>query len=186
MRRNVILTLVLLVALLSLTVYFVLRDKDSRKEIGTTVVDEKGVVRQDPSNATFTIEGESVKLSGGRNETSVAPGSSFMEETSILDKFAYGDLNGDNKEDTVLLLARYGAGSGTFVYLATFVSGTVTYRGSNAVFLGDRISPESITVSAGTITVRYLDREPDEPMAAEPTVSVTRQFVYINGELQEK
>lgn len=186
MRRNVILVLIFLLALIALVGYFALRGKDSRVKIGTPVVDEQGIPRQDPSNATFMIEGESVKLSGGKNETSIAPGSSFMEETSLLDKFAYGDINGDGKEDTALLLARYGAGSGTFVYLAVFVSGPVAYRGSNAIFLGDRISPETISVSAGTITAKYLDRKSDEPMAAEPTIPVARQFVYRNGELQEK
>lgn len=185
MGNKLVLTIIVL-AVLSLLGYFNLHDRDSNINIGIPILDENGATRQDPSNATFIIDGENITLSSGKNETSITPGSSFMEETSILDKFAYSDINSDGKEDTLLLLVRYGAGSGTFVYLAAFVSSPVTYRGSNAVFLGDRISPESISINSGTITVKYLDRKPDEPMAAEPTISIIKQFVYKNGGLQER
>ncbi|MGB3922129.1 MAG: hypothetical protein WBL19_02530 [Minisyncoccia bacterium] len=185
MKKKVTFTLIVLLVL-GLIGYLFLRDKDSNVSVGEPVVDEGGVPRQDPSNATFTIDGEAIKLTDGKNETSVAPGSSFVEETSILENRAYGDINADGKEDTVLFLVRYGAGSGTFVYLAAFVSGPVTYRGSNAIFLGDRISPESIAISGEIITAEYLDRKPDEPMASEPTIPVTKQFIYRNGELRER
>jgi len=166
--------------------YFVIRDSYSTDKTGTPVISENGVFHPDPSNATFTFDDEAITLSAGRNERSIAPGSALVEETILLDKFAYGDINADGKEDTVLFLARYGAGSGTFIYLAAFVSGPVTYRGSKATFIGDRISPQSISISRGIVTVEYLDRGPDEALVAEPTVRVSKQFVYKNGEFQEK
>ena len=103
-----------------------------------------------------------------------------------MDKFAYGDLNADGKEDTVLLLTRYGAGSGIFIYLAAFTSGPVTYKGSKAIFIGDRIAPKSLSIKGDTVTVEYLDRKPDEAFATEPTVSASKQFTYKNGEFVEK
>ena len=165
--------------------YFLIRD-DSSKKTGAPVVNENGEFRPDPSSATFTFDGEVVTLSSGRSAKAVVPGSALVEETLLLDKFAYGDINADGKEDTLLLLARYGAGSGTFIYLAGFISGPVTYRGTEAVFIGDRITPQSISIGGGTITVSYLDREDNEAFAAEPTVKVSKRFVYKNGGFQER
>lgn len=147
---------------------------------------EKGVFRPDPSGATFTFDDEPVTLSAGRNETAITPGSALVEETVLLDQLAYGDVNADGKEDTALLLARYGGGSGTFIYLAAFVSGPVTYHGSEAIFIGDRIAPKSISISGGIVTVKYLDRKDGDAFATEPTVSVSKQFIYRAGVFEER
>jgi hypothetical protein len=149
-------------------------------------VNQEAAFRPDPSNATFIVEGEQIALSGGRNEKKITPESALVEETVILDKFAYGDVNADGKEDTALLLARFGGGSGTFIYLAAFISGPVTYRGSEAIFIGDRVVPQSISVSGNTVTVKYLDRAPGEAFAAEPTVVTSKVFIYSDGTFQEK
>src|SRR3989344_7159747 len=140
--------------------------KDSKSEVKTTVPDNPDATfRPDPTLATFSgLEGE----------------------VTILEEKAYGDINGDQKPDTAVLLAESGGGSGVFIYAAAYVSGPVNYKGSNAVFLGDRISPQKISITSGVITISYLDRKPDEPFAAEPTVPVSKQFIYKNGELVEK
>lgn len=179
--------LIIIVIILVAAGFFYFMSGDSTdKKTGTPIVSDNGVLRPDPSNATFVFEGESITLSGGRNERPVAPGSTLTEETMITDTIAYGDINADDKEDTVLLLARYGAGSGTFIYLGAYVSGPVTYRGSNTIFIGDRIAPEAIVISSDSITVEYLDRAPNDAFSAEPTVRTTKQFVYQAGELREK
>lgn len=165
-------------------IYFLVRGDSVRKN-GVPVLNEDGEVRRDPSNATFTVDGEKVTLSGGQVEVKVVSGRASTEKTILLDKFAYADINGDGKEDTLLLLARYGGGSGTFIYLAGFVSGPVTQRGTEAIFIGDRITPQSISVNGQTVTVNYLDRESDEALAAEPTVPTSKQFIYRNGLFQE-
>ncbi len=109
-----------------------------------------------------------------------------MEETTILDAKGSGDINNDGKQDAVVLLSQSGAGSGIFIYAAAYVSGPLNYKGSNAVFIGDRISPQSVSISNGIITIHYLDRKPDEPYAADPTIPTTKQLIYQNGELVEK
>ncbi len=139
----------------------------------------------DPSSATFIFDGDTVILSNGRGEsTDELVG--LVSTTDLLEERAYGDLNGDGKDDVVVLLSQSGGGSGTFIYTAAFVSGPVGYKGTNAVFLGDRIEPTSVSISNGVATVTYLDRKPDEPYSAEPTVKTTKQFVYQNGEFVEK
>lgn len=161
-----------------LAIFYFMRDKSTSEKV-TPTENESRNFRPDPSNATFIIDDEKITLSKGQEITST-------EETSLLDKFAYGDINGDGKVDTALFLVQSGGGSGTFIYLGAYISGPVNYKGSNTVFIGDRISPQSISVSKGVITVKYLERKENEPLAAEPTVSVTKQFVYTNGELVEK
>lgn len=133
----------------------------------------------DASSATFTIEGETITLSHGIR-------GSEEGEISILGEKATGDLNNDGKTDTALLLADTSVGSGVFIYIAAYVSGPVSYKGTGAIFIGDRISPESISINNGVVTLEYLDRKPDEPFSSEPTVSVTKQFVFKNGEFVAK
>ncbi|MBI2673784.1 MAG: hypothetical protein HYX23_00695 [Candidatus Zambryskibacteria bacterium] len=182
MKKVIVIMVVIVIA----AFLYVARNNPSAPVIETSAPNETGAFRPDPSNATFTLDNESITLSKGKNSRSVVPGSALIEETNLMDKFAYGDINADNKEDTVLFLARYGGGSGIFVYLAGYVSGPVTYRGSVAMFIGDRIIPQSIDVSRGIVTIKYLDRQAGEALAAEPTVLASKQFIFKNGEFVER
>lgn len=140
----------------------------------------------DASNATFLFEDGPVILSKGTNTTSVIPGGASLIETSLTNTIGYGDLNNDGKEDAVVALIQSGGGTGTFIYLAGYVSGTISYKGTNATFIGDRILPKTITIGNGEVTFTYLDRKADEPMDAEPTISAYKTFIYSNGTLKEK
>ena len=138
-----------------------------------------------PSNATFTFDDGSVTLSGGLGIKKDVE-SEFSETVEILEERATGDLNADDKNDVVVLLARSGGGSGVFIYVAAYISGPVNYRGTNAIFLGDRISPQSIEIASGIATVNYLDRKPEEAFATEPTVPMSEEFVYRDGAFRER
>lgn len=138
----------------------------------------------DASSGAFTIDGDKITLSKGvsiRNE-----GDGLTTETKLLDEQALGDINADGKEDVVVILSQYAGGSGTFIYAAAYVSGPVSYKGTEAIFLGDRIAPQSVSISNGVATVKYLDRKEDEPFAAEPTISVSKQFIFKSGAFVEK
>ena len=173
-------TIVIIFILAAAVLLYTMRDKFPTEEARTSQVSENGLFRPDPSSATFAFDDGPITLSMGRNEGASG------EETILLNKFAYGDINADGKEDTALLLARYGAGSGTFLYLGAYISGPVTYRGSKVTYIGDRIAPQSISIKQGVVTVEYLDRRPDEALAAEPTVLISRQFTYRAGEFEER
>ena len=45
-----------------------------------------------------------------------------------------------------------------------------TYQATNAVALGDRIDPQDVEFTGGRFVYRFLERKPDEPMAAAPSV----------------
>lgn len=153
---------------------------------------EPGVAKPDPSNATFQFEDGPIKLTKGTAESTLTD-SSAAQETSLTDTIAYGDINNDGKNDAAFLLVQSGVGSGVFLYAAAYVSGVVQYKGSNAIFIGDRVTPKSISIatlqsieSPGTITITYLDRKPEEPFSAEPTITTVKHFIFKNGELVEK
>ncbi|MES2214095.1 MAG: hypothetical protein V4465_01750 [Patescibacteria group bacterium] len=136
----------------------------------------------DASKATFTFEDGPITFKDGKSEIKIAD-SSAIQETEMTNTIGYGDINNDDKEDMAGVIIQTGGGSGTFFYLAAYVSGPLAYKGSNAVFLGDRISPQSVSIKNGVINVSYLDRKPDEPFDAEPTVKTSKDFTFSKGEL---
>lgn len=172
----------LLLALIIIGVALFYFFKNDGGEINTTNPSgQTGSFQPDPSSTSFIFDDGTITLSGGKSENEETG-----EEISLLEERAFGDINSDKKNDAVVFLARSGGGSGVFIYAAAYVSGPVNYKGSNAVFLGDRIAPQTISVNNGTVTVYYLDRGEDEPFASEPTVPTSKQFIYQNGALEEK
>jgi hypothetical protein len=156
----------------------------SEPDTNTTAPANQAQVRPNPSNGAFIIDDASVSLKNGLN-TQEIEGSSLEIETTLTDDVAYGDINADGKDDAAVILVQAGGGSGVFVYAAAYVSGPVNYKGSNAVFLGDRVDPQSVSINNAMITVTYLDRKDDEPLAAEPTVKKTMRLIWNGSELVE-
>jgi hypothetical protein len=139
----------------------------------------------DPRNATYTVEGRKVPLHCGRHEAEAASGSAVKVTTVVFGRPVVGDLEGDGDEDVVLILVHSPGGSGTFYYIAASINENGRYRGTDAVFLGDRISPRQIGIRNGVVVVDYADRRPDEPMAAQPSVSKSKVLILRDGRLAE-
>jgi hypothetical protein len=174
---------ILLILIILGGLYFLFVRSDSGKD---TAPVQTGNFPINPENATFSFDDGSVTLSGGQGELEGEDEeeSEFKETIELLPENASGDLNADGKDDSVLLLARSGGGSGVFVYIAAYISGPVNYKGTNAIFIGDRISPETVSILNGVVTFKWLDRKLDEPFAAEPTVPMSEQYIYKNGSFQ--
>ncbi len=95
---------------------------------------------------------------------------------------AKGDLNDDGIVDLAYIVTESGGGSGTFFYaVAAFQNAAGRYIGSNAIFLGDRIAPQSTEIRNGILIVNYADRKAGEPMVAAPSVGVS-VYLYFDGE----
>jgi len=124
-------------------------------------------------NATYLIEKQAVHLVNGRAEVQAAPGSAIQITTIVFGQPAYGDLNQDGREDAALFLRHDPGGSGTFYYVAAAIAANNIYQGTNAVFLGDRISPRTIDIRNGVIIAEFDDRKPDQPMAVAPSIAKT-------------
>ena len=83
-----------------------------------------------------------------------------------------------------MIIATAPGGSGTFYYVAVAELDDGAYVGSAGVLLGDRIAPQRVTFADGVVTIDYAERRPGEPMSAQPSVTVSKRFVYRNGVLQ--
>ena len=130
-----------------------------------------------------TREG-SATLEDGEFREQAAPGSA-TEVVIRLDKWSLGDIDGQGALDAVAITVEDPGGSGTFHYLHALIKDDDDLRDAGVAFLGDRIRIEGVSVHDGVITVAMLDRKPDEPFAAPPSVPVIRQFRLQGEELTE-
>ena len=132
---------------------------------------------QDPRNGTYTFSGEAVTLHDGSN---VAADGTV---TRYFGNEARADINQDGREDVVFLLTQDGGGSGTFYYVAAALGGARGVVGTNAVFIGDRIAPQSTEARGGEIVVNYADRYPWERFTDAPTVGKSKVLSVADGQL---
>jgi len=139
-------------------------------------------------NGTYLIDGQSITLVDGVAESEAAPGSASKQITRYFGNAVEVDLNADGMMDSVFLLQQENGGSGVFYYVAAAIKTADGYTGTNAIFLGDRIAPQSTNVNPNDlsqIVVNYADRNPGEPMSASPSLGVSKTFKFENGSLVE-
>jgi hypothetical protein len=137
----------------------------------------------DPSNATFTIERDTVALVNGRAEREAASGSATKVTTTLADPRASGDVDGDGRPDTVVVLIYQPGGSGTFFYIAALLNVTGGVMTTPAVLLGDRIKVTGVKLDGRTIVVEVLDRTAGQALSESPSVASTKRFVVDRGAL---
>ncbi|HNT01654.1 MAG TPA: hypothetical protein PKJ80_06455 [Candidatus Saccharicenans sp.] len=63
-----------------------------------------------------------------------------------LDSFVIKDLNGDNEQDAVVILAQNSGGSGTFYEITVLLSRGRDIVQTNSIYLGDRVRIEKLQV----------------------------------------
>lgn len=147
-----------------------------------------GPDRFDPAalgDLAVTIDGEVFTLSGGVAENESAPGSVATNTLSIVGEPVGGDITGDGNPDAALLVRNDPGGSGTFYYAVVAVDDGGSYRATNAVPLGDRITPGKVEFEHGAFTYHFTDRTPGQSMADNPSVekSVTIVFDAATGSI---
>ncbi len=151
-----------------------------------TLVDEESVIDGHKHARYRMPDGTSVTLSDGIAET-------FVEEDESIPPIVtrhfgdelFKDLSGDGRDDVVFLLTQDAGGSGTFFYVVAALNTDEGFYGSQALLLGDRITPQSIESGPGTqVIVNYVDRAPDEPMTATPSVEVSLHLVLNTSTMQ--
>ncbi len=138
----------------------------------------------DHRNTAYIIENERIQLANGSMVSDAVPGSASKIITEQVGEEVFHDLDGDGKNDAVLFLTHHTGGTGTFYYLVTALYTDAGYVGSHGFLLGDRIALQSIEIVSGQVRVTYLDRRPDEPMAAMPTVLKEARLVFNVEEMR--
>ena len=137
----------------------------------------------DAASATYRIERDTVTLTNGRAEREAAPGSATKVVTALTDLRASGDVDGDERTDTAVILTHQAGGSGTFYYVAVLLNTSAGVTAVPAVLLGDRIGAKALRIDGRDVVVDLLDRASGQPFAASPTVPVTKRFVIAGGAL---
>lgn len=128
-------------------------------------------------DGTFMVEGKAVTLVDGQSIEAVAPVSASKIITKYFGNDIEIDLNGDGTQDRAFLITQETGGSGTFFYVVALVNTSEGKKGTDAVFIGDRIAPQNLGVKNGNILiVNYADRKPEESFDVDPSVG---KSVYL-------
>jgi hypothetical protein len=141
--------------------------------------------RPGPYDATYMIDGKPVTLKDGISVTDAAPGSASKITTRAFGNELVRDLDGDGRVDKVFLITQETGGSGVFFYVVARLNKVGERLGSDTVFVGDRIAPQTInmlsdirpnaTSSNGLpldpniVVVNYADRKPGESFTVSPS-----------------
>jgi len=124
-----------------------------------------------PKDATYRINGQTVTLKNGIAEVEVAPGGTVKIVTRYFGNEVKHDFDGDGRKDAAFLLTQETGGSGTFFYVVAALNTANGYVGSEGLFLGDRIAPQTTERGKGNIVlVNYAERKPGESFAVRPSV----------------
>lgn len=133
----------------------------------------EGRTAVDPLNTVYGIEGGKIRLKDGLSEISAAPGSAARVRTRVKGDPVYGDVDGDGEDDAAVVLVHDPGGSGTFYYIGVVLNASHGNKENQTVLIGDRFVLGQVVILNGAVVVRYLQRRPDEPMSAAPTIAKT-------------
>lgn len=138
-----------------------------------------------PLQATYLIDGRAIALHNGRAVLEQVDGATARTEVWVLGEPVWGDLDDDGVPDVAVLLVVDSGGSGTFYYLAAAYNRGGAFIGSDALFLGDRIAPQRLSIRYGLIVVDYAERLTHEAMTTRPSQGVTKYLVSKGNGLEE-
>lgn len=138
----------------------------------------------DERNCSFIIDDQRITLVDGRSDLEITEGSASRQVTDFIINYGGFDLNGDSRKDSIVFLRQRSGGSGTFYYIAAALGTGDGYRGSEAVFIGDRVEPLDIDYDGEFVLVSWMDRLEGESYSVKPSVEAFARFRFEDGELQ--
>ena len=121
----------------------------------------EGINWEDLENLTVQIDGDAVRLEGGR--ATVSYGGASANIFTLQNRVAQGDLDADGDEDVVAHIVERTAGTGVFHFVVPVINDEGTAVARQPVWVGDRVVIDAFSVTDGLIEVSLFDRAPDEP-----------------------
>jgi len=173
---------IIFVVIIILLIIFVLAFKFGYNEQEDQSADRQFI---DPYNISYFIAGEEVDLKNGEAEQTIITGSASSIKTKIFEAGTEGDVNGDGLADMVVVLIQEQGGSSTFYYIAVAIQTPEGYQGTNAVLLGDRITPQTTSIENQVVIVNYAERAPGESYDINPSIGVSKYLIVFNNDLRE-
>ncbi len=163
MKKKLVASAVLIIIIIGFGVYRLNSIKNS--------VGSENNTRFDLHDGSYIIDGQTVVLKNGISETESDPGSASKTTTKYFGNDVAGDFDHDKREDLAFLLTQETGGSGVFYYVVVLLNKVDGSVGTNAVFLGDRIAPQTTELKGEDIlVVNYADRNSGESFAVAPSV----------------
>lgn len=135
----------------------------------------------DYKSATYQIDGQMVTLKDGVAHIVAGDDTAPQATVRYFGNDVKADFNEDGLADVAFILTQDNGGSGTFYYAVAALKTAGGYKGTNGIFLGDRIAPQTTEFREGEIIVNYADRKPSEPFTTQPSVGVSK-YLKIDGE----
>jgi len=150
MKKILIGFILLIVVILSIGIY----KFDFKNQKQTSIYD-----------GTYKINGKEYTLKNGISEVTETSGSASKIITKAFGNRVSGDFDNNGTEDLGFLLTQETGGSGTFFYFVALLKFSDGDVGTEAVYIGDRIAPQTTEFREnGVIIVNYGDRNPGESM----------------------
>jgi len=87
----------------------------------------------------------------------------------------FDDLDGDGRDDAVVLLGVNSGGSGQFTYLTPVLNVAESPEPLSPVFLGDRVQIQTISVTNQEVAVNLITHDDDDPLCC-PTLETTWRY----------
>lgn len=87
-----------------------------------------------------------------------------------------GDVTGDGKEDTGVMIASADVDGETSYYVAAALLTGDGFVGTNAIMLGRGIAPQTLEIREGVIIANFATRREGDPAETPPSVGVSRYF----------
>ncbi len=156
-----------------------------------TLTTAPSVLPPTPTTAGLTLEilqngtyfapvfGRTVTLVNGMYSENTASGSYTVR---MLDKYAFGDLNGDGLEDAGIILVENSGGTGQFEsVIAVYDSGGTPAQAGQAM-LGDRVLINSVSISNGVIHLDMVVHGPNDPLCC-PSQAQKHSYWMIGSQL---
>ena len=130
-------------------------------------------------NATYptSLVRGGAQLRNGVYDVEAAPGSASRIIVRLADMAAFGDMDGDDDADGVVILTSTGGGSGTFAELAYVRNDDGGARPLATTLLGDRVLVREVRISDRRVLVRLRARGATDPLT-RLTREVTRRFEF--------
>ena len=96
---------------------------------------------------------------------------------------ARGDLDGDGRDEAVVVLRHEGGGSGSFVYLAVVADRKGRPVNIATQLLGDRVQVRAVRIAAGRLEADLVEAGPGDPSCC-PSRTVSRAWTLQGGRLR--
>lgn len=145
----------------------------------------KAIVQYDPEsfkNITYFFDRGPIKLSRGEYVVKDAKMGVVMSVKYFGNELRE-DLNHDGLTDVVFILVENTGGNGFFYHAVGAIATPAGYIGTNTVFLGDRISPNTINYIDGLVAVNYAERSVGDPVTTKPSVGVSKYLLLVGNQL---